>query len=139
MRSIIRVPNAYHFWVEFLKSLYTLRGECIQTEEDEKTFNSLADEGLDTILSDFSLTVRSGDVALRGLRLSETIDLCLSIRRLGMCRRVLFMTVPRDQSADWVADITSANYVPELRRTLHEHNMEVYHKPFCDFFRAVIG
>ncbi|KAJ7221549.1 hypothetical protein GGX14DRAFT_430109 [Mycena pura] len=139
MRSIIRVPNAYHFWVEFLKSLYTLRGECIQTEEDEKTFNSLADEGLDTILSDFSLTVRSGDVALRGLRLSETIDLCLSIRRLDMCRRVLFMTVPRDQSADWVADITSANYVPELRRTLHEHNMEVYHKPFCDFFSAVIG
>ncbi|KAJ7494477.1 hypothetical protein B0H11DRAFT_2277207 [Mycena galericulata] len=139
MRSVTRIPNAYDFWVEFLRSLYTIRPESISSDEDAKVFDSLADEGLDTILSDFSLLVRSGDISLRNRRLSEIIDLCLSTRRLDMCRRVLFMTVPRDQSADWVPDILSPLYVPHLRRTLHDHGMEVYHKPFSDFFRAVIG
>jgi hypothetical protein len=139
MRSITRIPNAYDFWVEFLKALYTIRPEHTNSDEDAKTFDSLADEGLDTILSDFSLVVRSGDVSLRNRRLSEIIDLCLATRRLDMCRRVLFITVPRDQSADWVPDIISPLYVPPLRRTLIDHGMEVYHKPFNDFFRAVIG
>ncbi|KAJ7491124.1 hypothetical protein FB451DRAFT_1222132 [Mycena latifolia] len=139
MRSITRVPNAYDFWVEFLRTLYTIRPENINSDEDAKTFDLLADEGLDTILSDFSLVVRSGDISLRHRRLSEIIDLCLATRRLDMCRRVLFITVPRDQGADWVPDILSPLYVPPLRRTLHEHDMEVYHKPFNDFFRAVIG
>ncbi|KAJ7778685.1 hypothetical protein DFH07DRAFT_1033395 [Mycena maculata] len=139
MRSVTRIPNAYDFWVEFLRSLYSIRPEAINSDEDAKTFDSLTDEGLDTILSDFSLIVRSGDISLRNRRLSEIIDLCLSTRRLDMCRRVLFITVPRDQSADWVPDILSPLYVPQLRRTLHDHGMEVYHKPFSDFFRAVIG
>ncbi|KAJ7651872.1 hypothetical protein B0H17DRAFT_1186547 [Mycena rosella] len=139
MRSITRVPNAYDFWMEFLRGVYTIRPENINNDEDAKTFDSLSDEGLDTILSDFSLVVRSGDVSLRNRRLSEIIDLCLTTRRLDMCRRVLFITVPRDQSSDWVADILSPLYVPPLRRVLHEHELEVYHKPFNDFFRAVIG
>jgi hypothetical protein len=139
MRSITRVPDAYDFWVEFLRSLYDIRPESIISDEDAKTFDSLADEGLDTILSDFSLVIRSGDISLRNRRLSEIIDLCLSTRRLDMCRRVLFLTVPRDQSADWVPDILSPNYVSQLRSTLRDHAMEVYHKPFSDFFRAVIG
>jgi len=125
--------------VEFLRSLFAIRNECITSDEDQKVFDSLADEGLDTILSDFSLIVRSGDISLRNRRLSEIIDLCLSTRRLDMCRRVLFMTVPRDQSADWVPDILSPLYIPQLRRTLHDHGMQVYHRPFDDFFRAVIG
>ncbi|KAJ7149059.1 hypothetical protein C8R43DRAFT_1007990 [Mycena crocata] len=139
MRSITRVPNAYDFWVEFLRSLYTIRPESTNSDEDVQTFDSLADEGLDTILSDFSLLVRSGDISLRNRRLSEIIDLCLATRRLDMCRRVLFITVPRNQSADWVPDILSPLYIPNLRSTLTDHGMEVYHKPFSDFFRAVIG
>ncbi|KAJ7118893.1 hypothetical protein C8R44DRAFT_982620 [Mycena epipterygia] len=137
--SITRVPNAYDFWAEFLRSLYAIRPECTHNDEDAKTFDSLADEGLDTILSDFALVVRSGDISMRNRRLSEIIDLCLYTRRLDMCRRVLFITVPRDQSADWVPDILSPLYVPNLRRTLRDYNLEVYEKPFNDFFRAVIG
>ncbi|KAJ7063654.1 hypothetical protein C8F01DRAFT_1133826 [Mycena amicta] len=139
MTPIIRVPNAYDFWLEFLRSLYALRLEIGPNEQDAKKFDEITDEGLDSILSDFGMVVRSGDIPLRGRRLSEIIGLCLSIRRLDMCRRVLFMTVPRDQSAEWIPDITSVGYVPQLRRTLHDHGMEVYHKPFCDFFSAVIG
>ncbi|KAJ6510465.1 hypothetical protein C8R45DRAFT_389650 [Mycena sanguinolenta] len=108
-------------------------------EEDASTFNSLSDESLDTILSDFSLVVRSGDISTRNRRLSEIIDLCLATRRLDMCRMVLFMTVPRDQRTDWVPDLVSPFYIPNLRRTLHDHSIEVYHKPFIDFFRAAIG
>ncbi|KAF8191575.1 hypothetical protein K438DRAFT_1830747 [Mycena galopus ATCC 62051] len=139
MPSITGVPKAYDFWVEFLRSVYALRAEHTNNEEDANTFNSLSDEGLDTILSDFNLVVRSGDISTRNRRLSEIIDLCIATRRLDMCRRVLFMTVPRDQSADWVPDILSPLYIPNLRRTLHDHAIEVYHKPFCDFFRSVIG
>ncbi|KAF7294581.1 WW domain-containing protein [Mycena indigotica] len=139
MRAIIRVPNAYEFWLDFLGSLYTLRLEMLPKEHDSKKFNEITDEGLDSILSDFGMVVRSGNIPLRGQRLSEIIGLCLSIRRLDMCRRVLFMTVPRDQSEEWIPVVTSPGYVPQLRRTLHEHGMEVYHKPFCDFFSAAIG
>ncbi|KAJ6546859.1 hypothetical protein B0H19DRAFT_244021 [Mycena capillaripes] len=139
MPSITRVPKAYEFWVEFLRTLYDIRPENTNSDADANTFDSLADEGLDTILSDFSLIVRSGEISVRNRRLSEIIDLCISIRRLDMCRRVLFLTVPRDQSAEWVPDVTSPLYAPQLRRTLRDHNMEVYHKPFSDFFRAVIG
>ncbi|KAF7353787.1 WW domain-containing protein [Mycena venus] len=139
MPSITRVPNAYEFWAEFLRSVYSLRPEHTHNEEDARTFNSLSDEGLDTIISDFSLLVRSGEIATRNRRLSEIIDLCISTRRLDMCRRVLYLTVPRDQGVDWVQDIVSPLYVPNLRRVLHDHSIEVYHKPFTDFFRAVIG
>ncbi|KAJ6620353.1 hypothetical protein B0H10DRAFT_2216132 [Mycena sp. CBHHK59/15] len=76
---------------------------------------------------------------MRNRRLSEIIDLCLTTGRLGMCRKVLFTTVPQDQGTDWVPDILSPLYVPLLRHTLREHGVEVYHKPFNDFFRAVIG
>ncbi|KAJ7891273.1 hypothetical protein B0H14DRAFT_2688402 [Mycena olivaceomarginata] len=124
MPSITRVPNAYDFWLEFLRSVYALRPEHTNNEEDASTFTSLSDEGLDTILSDFNLVI---------------IDLCIVTRRLDMCRRVLFLTVPRDQGSDWVPDILSPVYIPSLRRTLHDHNIEGYHKPFTDFFRAVIG
>ncbi|KAF7359147.1 WW domain-containing protein [Mycena sanguinolenta] len=139
MPSITRVPKAYDFWMEFLRSVYALRPEYTNSEEDASTFNSLSDEGLDTIISDFTLVTRSGDITTRNRRLSEIIDLCIATRRLDMCRRVLFMTVPRDQGADWVPDIVSPLYIPNLRRTLHDHSIEVYHKPFIDFFRAVIG
>ncbi|CAK5281010.1 unnamed protein product [Mycena citricolor] len=138
MGSIIRMPNAYEFWTNFLRSLSTLRSNTTGAE-DEKVYNLLVDEGLNTIISDFGIVVRSGDLSLRARRLSEIIDLCLSIRRLDMCRRVLFTTVPRDQGRDWVADITSPLYVHQLRRTLHEHAIQVYHKPFSDFFRAMVG
>ncbi|KAJ7253358.1 hypothetical protein B0H12DRAFT_1323667 [Mycena haematopus] len=139
MPSITRVPKAYDFWVEFLRSVYELRPEHTNSEEDANTFNSLSDEGLDTILSDFNLLIRSGDISTRNRRLSEIIDLCIATRRLDMCRRVLFLTVPRDQGPDWVPDIVSPLYIPNLRRTLRDHTIEVYHKPFIDFFRAVIG
>ncbi|KAJ7611654.1 hypothetical protein FB45DRAFT_313462 [Roridomyces roridus] len=134
-----RIPNAYDFWVEFLRSVHAARPECVKSDEDAQIFEGLVDEGLGATLSDFSLIVRSGDISLRHRRLSEIIDLCLSIRRLDMCRRVLFLTVPRDHGSDWIPDIMSPLYVPPLRRTLRDHSMEVYHKPFCDFFRAVIG
>ncbi|KAK7035880.1 WW domain-containing protein [Favolaschia claudopus] len=136
---IIRVPNACEFWMEFLRSVHSLRAENTRSEEDESTFISLSDEGLATIISDFNLVIRSGDISLRSRRLSEIIDLCLSTRRLDMCRRVLFLTVPHDQGADWVPDLLNPFYIPNLRRTLREHNIEVYHKPFIDFFRAAIG
>ncbi|KAJ7184461.1 hypothetical protein C8R46DRAFT_461010 [Mycena filopes] len=139
LRSIVRIPKAYDFWLEFLRSLYGLRAEYIDTDEDAKTFDSLADEGLDSIMSDFGVTVRSGDSTLRHRRLSELIDLCLATRRADLCRRVLFLTVPHDQSAEWVPDILSPFYVPPLRRAIEDNGMEVYHKPFSDFFRAVIG
>ncbi|KAJ6450314.1 hypothetical protein C8R47DRAFT_1329903 [Mycena vitilis] len=139
MPSITRIPKAHDFWVDFLRAVYTLRPEATNDDEDAKTFDSLTDEGLDTIISDFKLVLRSGDIALRHRRLSELIDLCIATRRLDMCRRILFMTVPSDQGPDWVPDVSSPLYAPHLRRTLREHNMEVYHKPFSDFFRAVIG
>ncbi|KAF7323327.1 WW domain-containing protein [Mycena chlorophos] len=139
MRPIIRVPNAYDFWLEFLRSVYGLRVEMAPNDHETKRFVEIFDEGLDSILSDFNMVVRSGDIPLRGRRLSEIISLCLTTRRLDMCRRVLFMTVPSNQGEEWVAVITNPSYVPPLRRVLHEHGMEVYHKPFCDFFSAVIG
>ncbi|KAF7298409.1 WW domain-containing protein [Mycena kentingensis (nom. inval.)] len=139
MKPIIRVPNAYDFWMAFLRSMYSLRCDIKPNEQDTKKFEEMMDEGLDSVLSDFGMVVRSGDIPLRGRRLSEIIDLCLYARRLDMCRRVLFLTVPRDQSAEWIPIITSAEYIPLLRQTLNEHGMEVYHKPFCDFFSAVIG
>ncbi|KAJ7771482.1 hypothetical protein B0H16DRAFT_1513690 [Mycena metata] len=138
LRSIVRIP-AYEFWLDFLRSLYSLRADHIETDEDLKTFNSLADEGLDTIISDFTQIVRTGDISVRNRRLSEIIDLCIGTRRLDMCRRVLFLTVPRDQGAEWVPDILSPLYWNPLRRTLTDHSIEVYHKPFSDFFRAMIG
>ncbi|KAJ7067764.1 hypothetical protein B0H15DRAFT_807440 [Mycena belliarum] len=139
MRSITRVPNAYEFWVEFLRTLYTIRPENTNSDEDVKMFDLVTDEGLDTIISDFSLVVRSGDAPRRHQRLTEIIDLCLATRRLDMCRRVLFITVPRDQGADWVADILSPLYVPPLRSALRAHDVDPAQKPFDDFFRAAIG
>lgn len=145
LRFLTRVPSAHSFWVEFTRSLYLLkptgndRDRDISGDAGVKLFDALVEQCLDIIVQDLHTIFHSGNFSMRLQCVVEAIDLCLTTGRLDLCSRVLSTSIPREASSAQLADIYNPPYVSPLRQTLQRHGFDVFHPPFDDFFRILIG